>query len=84
MSEQQINQIMKELGEQNKVLQHIREEQKEVRRELQEYKEKLEPVHKIFESVNGFNSIMIWFLKALILFGAGTGIIWGFIQYLKK
>lgn len=69
---------------QNKELAAIRVEQEAARLEIVELKRKLEPVHQVFESVTGFNSIAVWILKALVLFGAGLGVIWTLIKYLKN
>lgn len=84
MSDTQIKQIMTTLAEQNKVLQSIREEQGKAKEEIQILKAKLEPVHKIFSSVTGFNAIAVWILKALIMFGAGVGVVYGFIVWLRS
>jgi hypothetical protein len=44
----------------------------------------LEPMYNIFTSVKGFNGISVWILKALILIGAGVGVLYGLIKYLKS
>lgn len=74
---------MKAMVEQNKALEAIRQEQREAKKEIQDLKEKLEPVHQIFESVTGFNSIAVMILKGLVLLGAGIGVIYTLIKYLK-
>jgi hypothetical protein len=84
MSEAQIHQILKTLEQQDKVLSSIRREQGEVKSELKEYKEKLEPMYKVFASVNGFNAISVWIFKALILLGAGIGVVYGFIKWIRN
>lgn len=43
----------------------------------------LEPMYKIFVPIQGFSSITMWILKALILIGAGFGVIYGAIKWLK-
>ena len=45
---------------------------------------KLDPIYDIFTSVKGFNGVAVWIIKALIMFGAGIGIIYGFIHWLRK
>jgi ferritin-like metal-binding protein YciE len=76
-------QILKKLEAQDKMLKSISDEQALVRKEFQEYKQQMEPIKEIFESVSGFNSIAVWILKGLLLFGAGIGMIYGFIKFLK-
>ena len=46
--------------------------------------DKLNPMYEIFVGAQGFNKISVWILKALILVGAGVGIVYGFIKYLKQ
>jgi chromosome segregation ATPase len=84
MSEQQIKQIMAALEEQNKALDAIREEQKKAKERIESVELKLEPLHEVFNSVTGFSWVSISILKTLILIGAGVGVIWGCIQYLKR
>lgn len=84
MSEQQIQQILKRMDDQDKVLQSIRQEQGEAKKKIEVLEAKLEPVHKVFDSVSGFNSIAVWILKGLIMLGAGIGVIYGLIKYLKQ
>lgn len=84
MSEQQIKQIIDRLDKQDKVLQSIRQEQKDAKIKIETLEQKLEPVHKVFDSVTGFNSVAVLILKGLILIGAGVGVVTGFILWLKK
>lgn len=84
MSEQQISQILKAMADQNKVLEAIQAEQKDAREKMEAMELKLEPVHRVFESVSGFNQTAVWILKGLILLGAGMGVIYGLIRYLKE
>jgi len=83
MSNDQIKQILDRLEQQDKVLQSIRQEQREAKAKIETLETKLEPVHKVFDSVTGFNSISVWILKGLIMLGAGIGVIYGFIKFLK-
>jgi hypothetical protein len=84
MSEAQIHQILKAMTDQNKVLADIQLEQTRAKTKIEAMEAKLEPVHQIFESVTGFNNIAIWLLKALVLLGAGIGVVYGFLKYLKQ
>lgn len=84
MNKDQIKQILDRLEQQDKVLQSIRQEQKDAKVKIEILEAKLEPVHKVFDSVTGFNSIAVWILKGLILIGAGVGVVTGFILWLKK
>lgn len=84
MSDQQIKQILDRLEQQDKVLQSIRQEQGEAKKKIDVLEMKLEPVHKVFDSITGFNSITVWILKGLILIGAGVGVIYGLVKYLKQ
>ncbi len=43
----------------------------------------LEPMYKLFENVSGFNSIAVWILKGLALIGAGLGVLYAFLKWLK-
>ena len=45
---------------------------------------KLNPMFEIFTNVKSFSCITTWILKALILIGAGVGVIYGVIKYLKE
>lgn len=83
MSNDQIKQILDRLEQQDKVLQSIRHEQAEAKKKIETLETKLEPVHKVFDSVTGFNSIAVWILKGLLLIGAAVGVVYGFIKYLK-
>lgn len=83
MNKDQIKQILDRLEQQDKVLQSIRQEQKDAKVKIEILEAKLEPVHKVFDSVTGFNSIAVWILKGLIMLGAAIGVIYGFIKYLK-
>lgn len=84
MSEQQITQILKRMDDQDRVLQSIRQEQRDAKAKIETLETKLEPLHKVFDSVTGFNSIAVLILKGLILIGAGVGVVTGFIVWLKK
>lgn len=95
MTDQQIRQIMSALNEQHRkseeqlnaqyqVWKDFRSEIKIIKEQIADIQKKQEPVTQIFESVTGFNAIAVWILKALIMLGAAMGVIYGFIQYLKK
>lgn len=43
----------------------------------------LEPMYKIFKNVSGFNSISVWILKGLALLGAGLGVVYALIKWLR-
>lgn len=45
--------------------------------------EMLVPIAKIFNSVQGFNGIAIWILKAIILFGAALTAVYGIMKWLR-
>lgn len=77
MSEQQINQILKRLDQQDATLRNILDTQSTMQ-------ENLEPIHEMFNSVSGFNQIAVWILKALVLFGAGLGVVYGAIEWLRR
>ncbi len=77
MSEQQINQILKRLDQQDATLRNILDTQSTMQ-------ENLEPIHEMFNNVSGFNQIAVWILKALVLFGAGLGVVYGAIEWLRK
>lgn len=77
MSEQQIQQILKRLDQQDQALRIIQAGQAQM-------KEDLEPIHKMFDSVSGFNKISVWILKALVLFGAGLGVIYGALEWIRN
>lgn len=76
MSEEQIKKIMNELGKQNKVLEGLVQQQREM-------KETLEPIAKIYSDMTGFNTIAITAIKGLLLLSASIGVVYGFIKYLK-
>lgn len=88
MSTEQIHQILKRLDEQDKKAQERVDEQHKtyliIRNDIANLQNDLKPIHEVFESVTGFNSIAVWILKALILLGAGIGVVFGFISWLKK
>jgi predicted nucleotidyltransferase len=76
MTDQQIREILKRMSEQDKKIDEIFEQNK---RQFQ----MLEPMHKIFVSAQGFSGVTGSILKGLILLGAGIGVIYGLIKYLK-
>ena len=45
---------------------------------------KINPMYEIFTSVKGFNGVARWIIKALIMLGAGIGIIYSLIKWLKQ
>ena len=55
-----------------------------IEKRFDDIEDKLEPMYEIFVSAKGFNDIGKTILKALILIGAGTAVIYGFIRYLKS
>lgn len=77
MSEHENNEIMHRLNAQDKAIQDIIEQNK---RQFQ----MLEPMYKIFTGVSSFGDISVWILKGLILVGAGMGVIYAFIKWLKS
>ena len=77
MSEQQIQQILKRLAEQDDAIKAISEQNK---RQFQ----MLEPMFKIFTSVSGFQNISSIILKTIILIGAGIGVVYGALKWLKQ
>lgn len=83
MSNDQIKQIIDKLEAQDKVLKAIVAEQAAAKIKFETIETKLDPVYTVFESVTGFNAIAVWILKALILLGAGIGVVYGFIKFLK-
>lgn len=88
MSEQQIQQILKTLKEQNEK-EELRavEHQKTfliIRNDIANLQEDMKPVLVIFNSVTGFNRVSILLLKGLVLLGAGIGVMYGFIKFLKN
>lgn len=46
--------------------------------------EEVQPVIKLTKNVQGFDNVSVWILKALIMVGAGIGVIYGFISWLKQ
>lgn len=55
----------------------------QMQRQHQEIMAMLSPMSTIFKSVTGFNGVAVWILKAIVLFGAGLGVLWGAIKWLK-
>lgn len=55
-----------------------------IEKRLDSIETKLNPMYEIFTGVKGFNNISVWILKALILIGAGIGVIYGMIRWLKQ
>lgn len=94
MSEQQIQTILKKLEEQDKTFKEsqdayfraigdVRKDIRTIQVQMNAIEAKQEPMYQIFESVSGFNQIAIWILKGLIMIGAGIGVIYGAIKYLR-
>ena len=77
MSEQQIQEILRRLDSQDTVIKEIVEQNK---RQFQ----MLEPLYKIFTNATGFGSISIVILKTLVLIGAGFGVVYAAIKWLKQ
>lgn len=72
MSEQQINQILKRLDQQDKAL-------SDISKKLTEF----EPVKQAFDNVMGFDKVAMWALKGLALLGAGLGVLYAFINWIR-
>lgn len=84
MSENQINQIMKALGEQNKALEDIRQEQREAKKKIEGMEIKLEPIHRMFDNVNGFNRIGLIMVKALLGLAALIGAVGTILYFIRQ
>lgn len=88
MSDQQIQQILKRLDEQDKKAQERVDEQHKtyliIRNDIANLQEDMKPIHALFDNVTGFNRISVWILKGLVLLGAGVGVVYGFIKFLKN
>lgn len=50
----------------------------------EEVREKLDPMYSIFTNAKGFGDISVWILKALVLLGAGIGVVIASIKWLKN
>ena len=88
MSDQQIQQILKRLDQQDKAaLERIDEQHKTflmIRNDIANLQEEMKPIHALFDNVTGFNRISVWILKGLVLIGAGVGVVYGFIRFLRN
>lgn len=88
MSDEQIKQILKRLDAQDAASEARTEEQYKtfliIRNDISNLQREMEPIHALFDSVSGFNKISVWILKGLVLLGAGIGVVYGFIKYLKN
>lgn len=84
MSEQQITQIMKALEEQNKALEAIRQEQREAKKKIEGMEVKLEPIHQMFDNVNGFNRIGLIMVKALLGTAALIGALGTILYFIRQ
>jgi hypothetical protein len=69
MSEQQINEILKRLGDQDKMLKDIQAQVK--------------PVAELYSSVKGFGEVGALIIKVVLALGAVTTVIYGLIKWLK-
>lgn len=76
MSNPEITQILKRLDEQDKVFQSIRND-------IANLKDEIRPLNEVFHNVAGFGSITVGILKTLALLGAGIGVVYAFIRFLK-
>ena len=65
-------------------LRDVRKDIKDFHERIDEIQTKLEPMYEIFENVSRFNRVTIYLLKAVIMIGAGLGVLYGFIKYLKE
>ena len=45
---------------------------------------KLDPMYMIFVNAKGFGNVAVWMLKAMVLVGAGLGVLYAFIKWLKQ
>ena len=73
MSQDQINQILKRLDQQDIVLLSIKKELKE-----------MEPIKTAFNNVMGFDQVSMWILKFLVSLGAGIGVLYALVKWLKQ
>jgi hypothetical protein len=46
--------------------------------------QKINPMYLVFSNIQNFNSVFVWILKALILFGAALGVLYGAVKWLKN
>jgi len=77
MSEQQIQQILKRLDQQDAVFQSIR-------KDIKDLQEQLQPINDVFHNATGFGRITVSILKSLALLGAGIGVIYAFISWIRQ
>jgi chromosome segregation ATPase len=84
MSESQIQQILKAMDNQDKVLASIREEQEKAKQEINDLKTKLEPIRQVFDDGSSFIQVSVYILKSLGLLGVGIGVLYGLVVWLRN
>jgi len=53
-------------------------------KQMKEMSSKIDPMHEVFTSVNGFNRIAVWIMKLLAGIGAGLVGLYALIELFKK
>lgn len=76
MSHDELKQLHTRLDQVEKQISEIFEQNK---RQFQ----MLEPMYNIFTSVKGFNGISAVILKAIVMIGAGVGVVYALLKWLK-
>lgn len=77
MSEREIEALQRAQDDINKRMVRYEENQAELIKTLK-------PISDVFDNVNGFGSVSILILKALALLGMGIGIVYAFINWLRR
>ena len=52
-------------------------------RKIDALSDEVQPIIRLTKNVQGFDNVSVWILKALIMVGAGIGVVYGFISWLK-
>ncbi len=84
MSEQQIKQILSHLERQDRAIADLSKIGISLREEVENINIRINPVVELLNDASGFKNIIISFMKGVLLFGSGAGVIYAFINWIRN
>lgn len=81
MPDEQYQQFMLEV---TKIHQRMTDHYGQEEKFKDEIRAKLNPMYELFTDVKSFNNVTRALVKAVILFGAGVGVLYGLLRWIKQ
>jgi ATP-dependent 26S proteasome regulatory subunit len=84
MSEEQITKILKHLERQDRAIADLSNLGNELKTEIKEINERINPVVELLHDASGFKKVSVAFIKGVLLFGSGVGVIYAFVNWIRN